>query len=52
MCKQNGRLAPTEEVHHILPLSQGGTHDPSNLMSLCKACHSSITLADNNRAKK
>ena len=24
------------------PLSEGGTHDRSNLIALCKSCHSSI----------
>jgi len=27
------------EVDHILPLSQGGTNEGSNLRSTCKACH-------------
>jgi hypothetical protein len=26
-------------VHHILPVRQGGDHDPGNLMTLCNACH-------------
>lgn len=43
-CKKNGRITAAEEVHHILPLSQGGTHADSNLMSLCKSCHSRITV--------
>ena len=42
-CKRDGRLTPAAEVHHILPLSEGGSHDDSNLMSLCKSCHSRIT---------
>ncbi|TQI67359.1 5-methylcytosine-specific restriction protein A [Clostridium sp. KNHs216] len=46
-CKKSGRLTPAEEVHHILPLSQGGTNDVHNLMALCKACHSRITLEAN-----
>ncbi len=33
---------PTEEIHHMKPLSEGGTHDRSNLIALCKSCHSSI----------
>ena len=49
VCKRNGRLTPTEEVHHIVPLSQGGTHDDSNLMSLCKSCHSKITAKEGDR---
>jgi len=27
------------EVHHIIPRSQGGSNDPSNLITLCKKCH-------------
>lgn len=49
VCKRNGRLTQAEEVHHILPLSHGGTHEDSNLMSLCKACHSKITAKDGDR---
>jgi len=29
-------------VHHILPLSQGGTHDPANLAVLCRRCHARL----------
>ena len=49
MCKKAGKLTPTEEVHHILPLSRGGTHARSNLMALCKSCHSEITARDGDR---
>ena len=42
MCQREGRLVPTEEVHHKLPISKGGTHDRSNLMSLCRSCHTKI----------
>ena len=35
---------PTEEIHHIVPLSHGGTHAEDNLMALCKPCHSRITV--------
>lgn len=41
-CLKEGRYTPVEEVHHILPISQGGTHDESNLMSLCRSCHEKI----------
>lgn len=41
-CLKEGRLTSVEEVHHILPISQGGTHDASNLMSLCQSCHTKI----------
>jgi 5-methylcytosine-specific restriction protein A len=43
-CQKNGLLTTAEEVHHILPLSKGGGNDASNLMSLCKSCHSRITV--------
>ncbi len=42
-CYKRGVLTPMDEVHHILPLSRGGTHADDNLMSLCKSCHSRIT---------
>ena len=51
-CKEQGRLTPAEEVHHILPLSCGGTNDEENLMSLCKSCHSEITAYDKNTKNK
>jgi len=48
-CLQTGRLVSAEEVHHIIPIDQGGTHDDENLMSLCKPCHSGITISETNR---
>lgn len=51
-CKKAGRLTPAEEVHHIVPLSHGGTHDDANLMSLCTACHSSITAREGRRWRR
>lgn len=36
-CVQCGNKA--EEVHHLIPLSRGGTTAMSNLVSLCKRCH-------------
>lgn len=41
-CLKHGRYVPVEEVHHIIPLSEGGTNDESNLMSLCRSCHEKI----------
>ena len=35
-CFDNGIYVPVEEVHHIKPLSEGGTHDAENLISLCR----------------
>lgn len=42
VCQDQGRLTPVEHVHHIIELSDGGTHDFENLMSVCKSCHSRI----------
>lgn len=50
-CLQYG-LRPvqkSEEVHHIKPLSHGGTHAASNLRALCKSCHSRHTAAEGDR---
>ena|ERR1041385_6816560 len=33
-----GKLVPFE-VHHIVPLSAGGTNDENNLTLLCRPCH-------------
>ena len=43
-CFKEGRMTPMEEVHHILPVSRGGTHDSQNLMSLCRSCHNKIHI--------
>jgi len=48
-CQATDRITPAEEVHHILPLSRGGTHAEENLMSLCTSCHSKITARDGGR---
>ncbi|MEA4898685.1 MAG: HNH endonuclease signature motif containing protein [Christensenellaceae bacterium] len=48
-CLANGRTTPASEVHHILPLSRGGTHAEDNLMALCKPCHSAISARDGDR---
>ena len=38
-CLKSGWLVPVDEVHHIVPVNQGGTHAEDNLMSLCQSCH-------------
>ena len=39
LCFGRGLAVPVEEIHHKKPLSEGGTHDRSNLIALCKSCH-------------
>ena len=48
-CEKQGKLTPAEEVHHVLPLSKGGGNEKSNLMALCKSCHSRITAESGDR---
>lgn len=43
ICKNENKLTEASEVHHIVPLSSGGTNDFNNLQALCKSCHSKIT---------
>lgn len=44
MCLKEDMLIPAQEVHHILPISKGGTHSQDNLMSLCRSCHNKIHI--------
>ena len=45
-CQREGRVTAATEVDHRVPLSQGGTDDPSNLDPVCTACHKIKTDAD------
>lgn len=38
-CQQRKMPLPAHEVDHIIPLSQGGTDDPSNLRAISRSCH-------------
>ena len=49
VCRREGRYTEAREVHHIIPLADGGTHDANNLMALCKPCHSRITANEGGR---
>ena len=42
MCLEQGKLTPVDEVHHVLPVSKGGTHARGNLMALCRSRHNKI----------
>lgn len=42
-CSIPGRL----EVDHIVPKSNGGSDDLSNLQTLCRSCHIAKTKAEN-----
>ncbi len=43
---------PATEVDHVVPLSQGGTRDDSNLRSYCKPDHAAKTAADIRRRQR
>jgi hypothetical protein len=49
MCRNCGETKELE-VHHIIPVNQGGTKDDDNLCTLCEACHKDMahgqTMAD------
>ena len=42
MCFEEGHIGHADIVHHIKPLSEGGTNDESNLMSVCFHHHEQI----------
>lgn len=44
ICKESKKITPAEEVHHVIPLAEGGERlNPDNCQALCKVCHSKIT---------
>lgn len=49
VCKKEGRLTPAEEVHHIVPIRDGGdVYSSDNLMSICHSCH----MKEHSKTKK
>ena len=48
MCQAHFKIVPATEVHHIVPISRGGTHEWFNLMSLCRDCHRRMHEKDSN----
>ncbi len=40
-CRECGRKVSFRKFncHHVLEVSQGGTNHPTNLVTLCRACH-------------
>ena len=45
-CGRNFRL----EVHHKLPIAEGGTDDLDNLVTLCRDCHIALHRTNNELA--
>ncbi len=42
MCRAEGKFTAGTIVHHIKPLSEGGTNEEKNLMTVCTGCHEKI----------
>lgn len=42
LCLYDGKLVPATLVHHKRKVTDGGTNDFENLMSLCQNCHSRL----------
>jgi 5-methylcytosine-specific restriction protein A len=40
LCARCGGVA--DLVHHVRPIAEGGSHEESNLQSLCVECHATI----------
>lgn len=38
-CLKRGIKTPVEEIHHKVPLIEGGENEWDNLESLCASCH-------------
>ncbi|MFS8372417.1 HNH endonuclease [Xanthomonas campestris] len=45
-CGAAGRLAPAEEVDHVIPQAEGGTGADDNLQAICVECHIAKTKAE------
>ncbi|OZI64607.1 hypothetical protein CAL20_02850 [Bordetella genomosp. 4] len=48
-CKRLGRVLVAHEVDHHIPLSRGGTDDPSNLRAINRDCHKAKTQREGGR---
>lgn len=48
-CKKTKRERDLE-IHHIIPLSQGGSNEKRNLVALCRPCHRHIHCSSHSMA--
>lgn len=50
-CLTSGRHVGSDEVDHIVPLSEGGNDERSNKQALCTPCHDAKSKAERARAR-
>lgn len=50
-CLQAGRVTVATHVDHVVPKSQGGTDDESNLRAICRPCHQAKTDQEKNQGR-
>lgn len=46
VCLASGVVTLADEVDHIIPRSQGGTDETTNLQAICKTCHRAKTAGE------
>ena len=51
-CLAKGRITIATEVDHIKALTNGGTNEYSNLVSLCHDCHANKTARDTGKSRR
>jgi 5-methylcytosine-specific restriction endonuclease McrA len=42
-CLAQRHYVPTEQIHHVKDILDGGTSQPDNLLALCVPCHELVT---------
>ncbi|MFV5212707.1 HNH endonuclease [Azonexus caeni] len=50
-CRRHGMITPATQRDHIIPLSEGGTDDISNIQGLCHDCHKAKTERESQRGR-
>jgi 5-methylcytosine-specific restriction enzyme A len=48
-CARCGQLSHPLQADHITPVSQGGTHQITNLQALCTPCHRAKTAREGSK---
>jgi len=50
VCEEQGKVSVGEELDHVIPLSEGGQDDDTNLQTLCRWHHDAKTALEQARA--